>query len=52
MKTEQTAQKEKLGDGEPRHWFWKLSWLEIYYYIYLVGGLSLLDTGESGGGFS
>lgn len=26
MKTEQTqAQKEKLEDGEPRHWFWKLS---------------------------
>lgn len=50
--TDAQAQEEKLGDGEPRYWFWKLSWLEIYYYIHLNGGLSLLDTGESGGGFS
>lgn len=50
-RTDTQAQKEKLGDSEPRHWFWKLSWLEIYY-IHLNGGVSLLDTGECGGGFN
>lgn len=50
-RTDAQAQKEKVGDGEPRHWFWKLSWLEIYY-IHLNGGVSLLDTGESGSSFN